>query len=211
MKCSEASGTHDFVSPPPLITLKEGTGTTDPSRVSTVDLSISASSQTSIPNKLCVMISLLLTTRPSRCPVQKFALVSITHLQDQVDASGNSAPHGGAVRHLVSSETDLHSQLACERSRRWGITHPLLRCHVWMTVHPCVDLLLVGSFSLATEVSLITSRVRSSASDAITVKLLQHIGQQSHSLFFSKDLQGDRATSERGWPVIEIDLQRLRQ
>ena len=51
--------------------------------------------------------------------VQKFALVSIAHLQDHVDASGDPARDCGVVRSLVSSEMELHSQLARLLSRRW--------------------------------------------------------------------------------------------
>ena len=47
--------------------------------------------------------------------VPKFALVSIAHLQDRVDASGNSARHSGAARssalcwHVSSPDADHHA------------------------------------------------------------------------------------------------------
>ena len=56
------------------------------------------SSQASIPGNLCAMISTMLTTALRDTLVPKFALVSTAHLQDHVDASGNSARHSGAVR-----------------------------------------------------------------------------------------------------------------
>ena len=76
---------------------------------------------------------------------EKLALVSIAHLQHHVDASAGSARHSGAERILVSSDIDLHTQRARERSRHWptrtsdqlASTAPL----------PCVDLWLARSFS----------------------------------------------------------------
>ena len=58
--------------------------------------------------------------------VPKFALVSIAHLQDLVDASGNFAQHSGAVR-------SSRSLLARQRSRRRPSRIHEFRYHVWIT------------------------------------------------------------------------------
>ena len=84
-----------------------------PSRVSTVNLSMSASSQTFITSNLCTMISLMLTTALRYpCPV----CLPIAHLQDHAEANGSSARHSGAVRSWVSSEIDLLKRFIRRRS-----------------------------------------------------------------------------------------------
>ena len=96
---------------------------TNPSRSafhqrSSVDFSILACSLTSMPSNLYAKVSLTLNTKLSDTLAQTFALASIAHVQDHVDANGSSAWRSGAVRSWSSSEIDRHSRLALERSRR---------------------------------------------------------------------------------------------
>ena len=83
---------------------------------STVDVSISACSQTSMPSNLCAMITLMLTTA-FRMPLSRSLHLCPPRISMNMWTPLETL-FGAAVRSLVSSEIDLLSQLARWRSRR---------------------------------------------------------------------------------------------